>query len=58
MIVPKTALTSDATIATTTLSFSAATASGFETAVPEADTPSSATPPPTAASGSTTISER
>ena len=58
MIVPKTAFTSAARIATTTLSFSAATASGFETAAQNADRRPHRDAATTAASGSTTISVR
>src|SRR5262245_31478896 len=56
--VPKTAFTSAARIATITLSFSAATASGFEIAPRKPDQPSSPEAATTAASGRTTISVR
>src|SRR5205085_4562583 len=58
VIVPKTALTSAARMAATTLSFSAATASGFEIEFQNPDRPSSRDAATTAASGSTTISVR
>jgi hypothetical protein len=58
VIVPKTALTSAARTATITLSFSAATASGFDTADQKPDQPSSPDAATTAARGSTTISVR
>ena len=58
MTVPKTALTSAARIAATTLSFSAATASGFEIGAQKPEQPSSRDAATTAASGSTTISVR
>src|SRR3989442_5957994 len=56
--VPSTAFTSAAATATRTLSFSAETASGAETAFHQPDQPSSADAEATAASGSATISDR